>query len=181
MTNTNTTSPPSPSFHADQPVHVAGQPVDLVCMDLEARDTDDGFVVRLTKPRMRNARMDAYGVGYEVEMTKSKSSNVWMTGAVSRRRFGLDNFNVQAKFSQMLYTSSKEDSAPDSTHLSRASVTARAWFWAKDEDKAVLEIKKALSEVMGRLRAKAVNIEAQLAACTVRDEPEPTPKKAIKP
>lgn len=173
-----------PSTHSDQPTHVAGAPVPLICIDLEAKDTEEGLKVSFTQLRLRNARMDSYGTGYEVEMPKSKKSNDWTVGLVSRRRFGLDNFSLDVSMTQSHFASSSEAGsgiAPKVKHISCAGISARVWVWEKDKELAVAALNETLADTMTRLRSKTVDIQGALASCALEEEPTPVKKSTSKP
>lgn len=150
MTTKNDTSPIDiRSTKANQPEHIAGQPVELMGIDMAVKLTGGDSVISIKNIVFRNARMDDYGVNYDMEFPNS-NFKIWRKGLLSRARFGIDNFQVAMEVSQ--YTNACNPSSnleiseigKQRSEFTKITASARVWCWKKDEDLAVKALKKAL-------------------------------------
>jgi len=182
-----TPTSPSPSVCADQPPHEPGQPVNLACLDLTVSmeridfndpilGDEDGPVFQIRQMPVRNAHMDSYGVGYDLELPNGRS---WQKCSLSRRRFGTDNFDLQLSVNSMVKEGPEGVKSPFQSN--RMQMSARVWCWEKDIElaqKALLASAKKVIVLMGKMGALA---EEKLEAATISQAEVPKPKKSARP
>lgn len=141
------------SLASDQPQHEKLKPVELAGMELWATvhyQNAENAELRISEVKIRDAKMDDYGVGYGFEIAQGKS---WKKAVLSRRNFGIDNFSLDMKTTQ--YVNVREEGSE--MIGSNIQVSARLWHWKGDEELA----KKALLDAM------AVAIKSQVGAFNV--------------
>lgn len=175
----------SPTRHnasqaADQPLHEALKEVEveLACMDLRAvvnSARPEKSELRLSAVNLRGAAMDAYGVGYTVEIADGK---FWRKITLSRRNFGIDNFCLDMSTTQYVRASA---SVPETGAGLNIQMTARVWHWKGDEVLA----RQAILDVMGAALKNQVEafkeIEAKAAAQLLDADPLPASKPRRRP
>ncbi len=152
-----------PSSAQDQPEHKAFEPVELCAIDLEFKHllSAEGThsMVRLQEVGVRNAAMDPYGVGYDLEI--ETSSGRWKKAMLSRRNFGIDNFHVEVQMGNGFVRG-----------------LARVWCWSCDKELAENALKDKAQESFNRVKSmiddlSAVVKSAELQAATRKSRAQP--------
>ncbi len=138
----------SPSSHADQPVHSIGVDVGLAALDLVAKfGIAEDLSIEITPLILRETRMDQHGVGYVMEIQKGKK---WLSAALSRRNFGIDNFHLETVAS-LTFNVKPQANGGNEAVGQRVSLSARVWFWEKDSELAEQALKEAAKTAFQRL------------------------------